>query len=164
MLKRLKIVFVIFCIAFIYCTKVNVAYGMPFFSLKNQSFCLRSSFFTTFYSSKEERVNNIEIASKSIDGIMIESGGEFSFNKVVGERSEKRGYKKAVAIIKGEFTESVGGGVCQVSSTLYNAVILADLKIVEYHPHSLPVSYVAPSFDAMVSWGYADLRFENNTL
>ena len=94
---------------------------------------------------------------------MVDVNGEFSFNRVVGARTEKRGYKTAKIISDGKFTDGVGGGVCQVSTTLYNAVLLAGLKITEYHPHSLSVSYVAPSFDAMVNSGSADLRFINTT-
>ena len=96
-------------------------------------------------------------------GRLVDVGGEFSFNRTVGARTEKRGYKSAKIIVNGKFTDGVGGGVCQVSTTLYNAILLAGLKIIEYHPHSLPVSYVAPSFDAMVNSGSADLRFINNT-
>jgi vancomycin resistance protein YoaR len=103
------------------------------------------------------------LATKSINNTLVDVDGEFSFNLVVGERTEKRGYKKSKVILNGEFADGIGGGVCQVSTTLYNAVLLAGLEIVEYHPHSLPVTYVAPSFDAMVNSTYADLKFRNNT-
>jgi hypothetical protein len=93
----------------------------------------------------------------------VDVNGEFSFNKTVGARTEKNGYKVSKIIVGGEFVDGVGGGVCQVSTTLYNAVLLAGLNITECHPHSLPVSYVAPSFDAMVNSGSSDLRFINNT-
>ena len=93
----------------------------------------------------------------------MDINGEFSFNYTIGERTERRGYKKAKIIVGGEFVDGVGGGVCQVSTTLYNAVLLAGLKVVECHPHSLPVSYVEPSFDAMVNSGWADLKFINDT-
>ena len=81
----------------------------------------------------------------------------------IPEELQARGYKKAKIIFNGAFIDGIGGGVCQVSSTLYNAALLSDLLITEYHSHSLPVSYVALSFDAMVNSGSADLRFINNT-
>ena len=104
-----------------------------------------------------------ELAAAAIDGTLIEPGGQFSFNFVVGERTAARGYLPAKIIFNGQFTDGIGGGVCQVSSTVYNAALLAGMKISEYHPHSLPVSYVAPSFDAMVNSAGSDLRFENET-
>lgn len=123
----------------------------------------RGSFSTYYGNSSDERKNNIELAVKSLNKTFIEVGGEFSFNNVVGERTEKRGYQNAKIINNGKFEDGVGGGVCQVSSTLYNAVLLADYKITEYHPHSLKVNYVEPSFDAMVNYYWADFKFLNNT-
>ncbi len=136
---------------------------MPFFSLKPKEVCLRSEFSTTYSLSTAERKENIRLAALSIDKTLVDVGGEFSFNLTVGERTENRGYKNAKIIVNGEFIDGVGGGVCQVSTTLYNAVLLAGLKISEYHPHSLSVGYVSPSFDAMVNSGSADLKFINNT-
>ena len=138
-------------------------FAMPFYDLQPSKITQRASFCTGYSSSTQERKHNIKLASKSIDKTLVDVGGEFSFNLVVGERTKKRGYKKAKIIINGEFADGIGGGVCQVSTTLYNAVLLAGLEMVEYHPHSLPVSYVAPSFDAMVNSSYADLKFRNNT-
>lgn len=142
---------------------VNKVNAMPFYDLKPQELVLRSSFYTTYSNSSEERKCNVKIASKSIDNTLVDIGGEFSFNKTVGARTVNKGYKNAKIIVNGEFVDGIGGGVCQVSTTLYNAILLAGLEIIEYHPHSLPVSYVAPSFDAMVNSGSADLRFINNT-
>ena len=136
---------------------------MPFYDLKPQNLVLRSEFYTTYSSSSDERKSNIALAAKSLDNVMIDAGGEFSFNRTVGARTEKRGYKSAKIIVNGEFTDGVGGGVCQVSTTLYNAFLTAGLKITEYHPHSLAVSYIALSFDAMVNSGSADLRCVNTT-
>ncbi len=143
--------------------KTHVANAMPFYDLQPKELCLRAEFYTSYPSSSDERKNNVWLATKSINGTMIDVGGEFSFNRTVGARTLKRGYKNAKIIVDGKFVDGVGGGVCQVSTTLYNAVLLAGLKITEYHPHSLTVSYVAPSFDAMVNSGSADLRFINNT-
>ena len=82
---------------------------------------------------------------------------------MVGERSSERGFKNAKIIVDGGFKDGRGGGVCQVSTTLYNCALKSGLNIIESHRHSLPVSYVAPSFDAMVSYGSCDLKFENNS-
>ncbi len=137
--------------------------AMPFYDLRPKEIVLRAEFCTYYSSSTEERKHNIALASKALDGAFIDVGAEFSFNLTVGERTIKRGYKTSKIIVGGEFVDGVGGGVCQVSTTLYNALLLAGLKIIEYHPHSLPVSYVSPSFDAMVNSNSADLRFMNNT-
>ena len=142
---------------------VKNAFAMPFYDLQPSEMVLRASFYTTYSASSKERKHNIALACKSLNNTLVESFGEFSFNRCVGERTEKRGYQKAKIIVSGEFVDGVGGGVCQVSTTLYNALILAGLDILECHPHSLPVSYVEPSFDAMVNSGYADLKFINNT-
>ena len=124
----------------------------------------RRAFFKTNYPySSEERKENIALCAKIIGGVQLEPYNEFSFNEVVGERTEERGFKSAKIIENGKFTDGIGGGVCQVSSTLYNAVLLGGLKVTERHAHSMAVSYVEPSFDAMVSMGYADLRFVNDT-
>lgn len=141
----------------------KIVSAMPFYDLQPKDLVLRASFYTTYASSSQERKSNIRLSAKAINNAFIDVGGEFSFNKVVGARTEKRGYKKAKIIVGGEFVDGIGGGVCQVSTTLYNAVLLAGLEILECHPHSLPVSYVAPSFDAMVNSGCADLKFKNNT-
>ena len=137
--------------------------SMPFYGLKPSELTLRAGFYTSYSNSTLERKHNIALAVKKLNGTMVEPNGEFSFNKTVGERTEKRGYKMAKIIVGGKFLDGVGGGVCQVSTTLYNAVLLSGLSILEYHPHSLPVSYVAPSFDAMVNSSWADLKFLNNT-
>ncbi len=121
-----------------------------------------SSYATDYSSSSASRKHNIALAVKSVDGYVLGVGEEFSFNNVVGARTEENGYKKAKIIVKGKFTDGVGGGVCQVSTTLYNAVLRAGLCVKEAHSHSLPVGYVKPSFDAMVSGG-TDLKFINDT-
>ena len=156
----LTAVFCFFGIAF---NPTPVSAQMPFYDLKPSNISLRAEFSTDYSKSTEERKSNIYTASKSLNNTFIDVGGEFSFNRVVGERTEKRGYKSAKIIVGGKFVDGVGGGVCQVSTTVYNAVLRAGLMIVEYHPHSLPVSYVQPSFDAMVNSGNADLKFINNT-
>ena len=136
---------------------------MPFYDLKPSFLRVSSDFSTGYSTSTEERKSNISTAVKSLNKVFVDVGAEFSFNRTVGPRTEKRGYKSAKIIVGGKFVDGVGGGVCQVSTTLYNAVLLAGLKVIEYHPHSLPVSYIEPSFDAMVNSGSADLKFINNT-
>ena len=136
---------------------------MPFYNLNPKDIVLRSSFSTYYSSSSLERKHNIYLASKSIDNYLVDVGAEFSFNRAVGKRTIERGYQNAKIIFNGDFIDGVGGGVCQVSTTLYNAVLLSGLKVSEYHPHSLAVSYVPPSFDAMVNSNTADFRFINNT-
>ena len=138
-------------------------FSMPFYDLKPKELKNRAEFTTRYVNSSEERKHNIKLAAKSLNNVLIDVGGELSFNRTVGRRTESRGYKTAKIISGGQFVDGVGGGVCQVSTTLYNAAILAGLCVTEYHHHSLPVGYVAPSFDAMVNSGSADLRFVNNT-
>lgn len=123
---------------------------------------LLSTFTTDFSSSSEGRKTNVRLAAKRIDGIVIGAGEVFSFNDVTGERTVENGYATSPIIEYGQYTLGVGGGVCQVSTTLYNAVIRAGLKILSVAPHSLPVGYVSPSMDAMVSQA-TDFRFFNNT-
>lgn len=117
--------------------------------------------FSTYYGeSSANRKYNVELASRKISGSTLYPEDEFSFNDCVGRRTEANGFKSAFIIKDGEFVEGVGGGVCQVSSTIYNCALLAGLSISKVSPHSLPVSYVAPSFDAMVS-SESDFRFVN---
>lgn len=120
------------------------------------------SFTTYFDGGNLDRSANIRLAADKINGSVIRAGEEFSFNSTVGARSEQNGFKPAKIISDGKFVLGLGGGVCQVSTTVYNAALLAGLKIKEYHPHSLKVSYVAPSRDAMVSGSYCDLKFVND--
>ena len=123
---------------------------------------LLSIFSTSYQSSSEGRRHNVELASRKINGTVLKEGEVFSFNGVTGERTIENGYKSSPIIEKGEFVLGVGGGVCQVSTTLYNAVIRAGLRVITVSPHSLPVSYVPPSMDAMVSTA-TDFRFKNTT-
>lgn len=127
-----------------------------------KSHCVKGKFSTAFYTSSNDRAHNITLAAKKIDGYVILPGETFSFNEVVGKRTSKNGFKDAKVILNGEFTDGVGGGTCQVSTTLYNCALLSDMRIAEVNQHSLPVTYVAPSFDAMVS-DTADLKFTNTS-
>lgn len=127
------------------------------------NFVEKGCFSTNFSSSSETRKNNIKVALSSFDGIVLDEGEILSFNKTTGVRSESSGYMPAKIITGGTYTLGYGGGVCQVSTTLYNACLLAGLEILEVNNHSLPVSYVEPSFDAMVNSGSSDLVIRNNT-
>ncbi len=122
------------------------------------------SFTTYFDGANVGRSANIRLAASKLNGTVINSGESFSFNKTVGARTPENGFKQAKIIQNGQFVPGYGGGVCQVSTTLYNAAVLSGLEITEYHPHTLRVSYVAPSRDAMVSGSYFDLRFKNTRL
>ena len=121
----------------------------------------RAGFSTSYANSSSDRKNNIELAMQKINGRVLQSGEEFSFNKAVGARTEANGFKSAKIIVGGEYVPGVGGGVCQASTTVYNAALLADMQITQVHNHSLLSSYVLPSFDAMVNSNSADLRFKN---
>ena len=121
----------------------------------------KMSAYTTYFNKNERgRCENIKIAANLLDGITVQAYGEFSFNKAVGERTKAAGFQQAKIIVNGEYVEGVGGGVCQVSTTLYNAVLKAGLEVTEFHPHSLAVGYIAPSRDAMVS-SHSDFCFFN---
>ncbi|MBP5307560.1 MAG: VanW family protein [Clostridia bacterium] len=123
----------------------------------------RADFSTNYENSAENRKRNVELAVKTINGTIVGDGEIFSFNDTVGERNEERGYTRAKVIYEGKFTDGIGGGVCQVSSTLFNCALLSGLDVIERHAHSLAVSYVEPSFDAAVYYGGYDLKFLNGT-
>lgn len=112
----------------------------------------------------EGRNVNLALAVKKIDGLIVPPGGKFSFNKVVGPRTEKCGFKKAGVISQGRVIPGLGGGICQVSTTLYQAVLQAGLKIDERHNHSIydGIEYAARGLDAAVAWGYKDFKFSNS--
>lgn len=124
---------------------------------------LRSRFATDYSSSGENRKHNIRLALGKINGKRVDDGVEFSFNKTVGRRTAANGFQDAKIIVDGEYVEGTGGGVCQASTTVYNCALLSDMRIVEARNHSLPPSYVPPSFDAMVNSGGSDMRFINET-
>lgn len=124
---------------------------------------LLAQYSTHFDSTQVNRTENLRLAAKALDGKLLAPGEPFSFNDSVGERTAEAGYKVAMIIEGDAYMPGLGGGVCQVSSTLYNAVLLADLEVLERHRHSLPVDYVPPGQDATVSFSVLDFRFRNNT-
>jgi len=121
-----------------------------------------STYTTTFNPNEKERTENVRLAAESINNVILMPGQEFSYNNILGERTTERGYKIAKVYQEGQVIDGLGGGICQVSSTLYNAVIKADLEILERKNHSLPVSYVKLGRDATVVYGVIDFRFRNN--
>lgn len=122
---------------------------------------LIGSFSTPILDKDLNRVNNISIAAKKINGYTLKPGGIFSFNKVVGKRKVKKGYKPANAIVNKKLKKFIGGGVCQLSTTLYNAVEKSGLKVVERHSHSQNVSYIKQGKDATILYNRLDLKFKN---
>lgn len=121
-----------------------------------------SSFRTSFTSSNSNRSTNIRLCSEKINGTVLMPGETFSFNQVVGKRTPEAGFKPATAYSGGKVVQEYGGGICQVSSTLYNAVLYANLEITERTNHGYKPSYVDPGLDATVSWGGPDFKFTNN--
>lgn len=122
---------------------------------------LKSSFCTDYSRSGANRRRNVERAAEIINGTTLSGGEAFSFNRTVGRRTEQNGFYPAKIIVGGEYVEGMGGGVCQVSTTLYNAALIAGMNIEQAGSHSLAPSYVAPSFDAAVNYGSGDLVFVN---
>lgn len=119
-------------------------------------------FSTEILNKDEDRVHNIKIASEEIDHTVLEPGDVFSFNDALGKRTDDKGYEKAPIMLgNGDKGEGTGGGICQLSTTLYNAALKADLEIVERHRHSEPIPYVEEGKDATVVYGSKDLRFKN---
>lgn len=145
--------------------KVSLNKVMPkitYQTIKNSTY--ETASFSTYYGdSQPSRKHNIKLAVEKINGCVLGSGETFSFNQVVGDRTEENGFQSSKVIENGVYVDGVGGGVCQVSTTLYNAALLSGLEIIERHQHSVMASYIEPSFDAMVSGNYSDFKFKNNT-
>lgn len=120
-----------------------------------------SSFSTSFKSSSFMRANNINVCINAINGTLLMPGEVFSFNEVVGERTKERGYMEAPVIINNKIESGIGGGICQVSSTLYNAILKTGIQNIERINHSLPSSYVGLGLDATVDWENIDFKFTN---
>ena len=118
--------------------------------------------FSTSFNDHSARGSNIYVAGKSTSDILIMPSDLFSYNKATGARTWSNGYKTAKVIVGGRYINGEGGGVCQVSTTIYNAALISGLDIVEVHNHTYPSHYVAKGRDAAVSYGYIDLKFKNN--
>lgn len=122
---------------------------------------LVSSFTTSFTSSSYGRAVNIGLAAKTISGTILLPGEDFSFNNIVGDTTRDKGYQPAGVIVGDKIEQDYGGGICQVSTTLYNALMKLNLRPTERHPHNLPVSYVPIGTDAAIAFGYLDFKFKN---
>ena len=118
---------------------------------------------TRLNPNKKGRTTNVRVASQTIDGTILKPGATFSLNDTVGKRTPERGYKKAVIFAGRQLKTDYGGGVSQVTGTLFNAALEAGLPIVTYRVHTRPVDYLALGRDATVSWGNFDMKFKNNT-
>ena len=124
---------------------------------------LQSKFSTSIKNSQSGRRHNVALALKKLNGTIVKPNETKSFNQIVGPQTESGGYESAIIIINGAFKNGIGGGICQASTTLYNALLLADVEVDEVHKHTLPVKYVEMALDAMVSEGTSDLVFKNTS-
>lgn len=120
-------------------------------------------FSSNYSKSEKNRKDNIKLGSSYFNKLLVKPGKEISFNETVGDITEQSGFKTAGVIVNGEFDRGIGGGICQVSTTLYNALIRADIHIIERSNHTRPISYVPLGTDAAVASGIKDLKFSNNT-
>ena len=123
---------------------------------------LLGTFSTRYDASNKNRSTNLNLAASKINNIVLAPGEEFSYNKIVGERSIKAGYKESKIYSGGKVVDGLGGGICQISSTLYNAVMFANLDVTKRYNHQFITSYVEPGRDATVAYGAKDFKFKNN--
>ena len=121
-----------------------------------------AEFHTVFNTANDGRVHNIKTACAKIDQKLLLPGEVFSMDKALGDRTVKNGYRPAKVIVNNELVDGLGGGICQVTSTFYNAVLLSGLEIVERRNHTIPLTYIAVGRDATISQGYIDFKFKNN--
>ncbi|WP_315118532.1 VanW family protein [uncultured Clostridium sp.] len=122
---------------------------------------LLSSFSTNLGGSPPGRIKNIQLGTSFINGTLLMPGDSFSFNDKLGKTSVERGFVEAPVIIKNRLEKGIGGGLCQVSTTLYNAITTSNIKPIERKNHSIPPAYVEPGFDATVSENFVDYKFKN---
>ncbi|MBQ5778267.1 MAG: VanW family protein, partial [Oscillospiraceae bacterium] len=118
---------------------------------------------THFSPKKVERTSNVRLAASLVNGTILNPGEEFSYNKVVGPRTTARGFKAAAIFAQGEVVDGIGGGICQVSSTIYMAALRANMKITERKNHAFYVDYTPKGEDATVVYGSIDFRFKNTS-
>ena len=123
----------------------------------------RMSSYKTYYSGTADRITNLQLGVRALDGTLVAPGGTFSLNDAIGERTLERGFRSAPVIIGNEYAEEVGGGTSQVATTVFNAAWEAGLRITERHPHSLYISRYQLGRDATVYWPSLDLKFVNDT-
>ena len=121
-----------------------------------------STFTTTYGSGNRPRVNNIHTLGNALDGTLVAPGATFSFNGAIGERTAAKGYQTAAAIVDGKLVPQLGGGICQVGTTMFNSVFLSGFPVLERRNHSFYISHYPTGRDATVSWGGPDLKFKND--
>lgn len=119
--------------------------------------------FTTKTTSNAKRNTNVRLAAEALNGTIVQPGEEFSFNEVVGQRTEEKGYQAAAAYSSGEVVQEIGGGVCQISSTLYRVVFQSGMEITYRRSHTFEPNYVTPGQDAAISWEQPDFKFINRS-
>lgn len=123
-----------------------------------------ATYTTTIYDKDQNRVDNITLANSKLNEVIVKKGETFSFNDTIGPMNEAQGFKKALGFdAKGNKIQISGGGLCQISSTLYNAVLMANMEVTERHAHSRRVYYVPKDKDATIAYGTLDFKFFNNT-
>ena len=123
---------------------------------------LLSQYSTSYSTRNQKRTTNLRLAANKINGTVLMPGETFSYNKVVGERTIAAGYQEAPIYVSGKVVDGLGGGICQITTTLYNAVVYANLEIVERSNHQFVPSYAPASRDATVVYGSIDFKFKNN--
>lgn len=138
-----------------------VLWGLAMALARSEREGMLADFSTSLEGRTPMQRHNARLAALRLDGWVIPPGGEFSFNRAVGPFTRDRGFKRAPVSFSGEILLAPGGGVCQVSSTLYNAALLAGMEILERWPHVWAPRYIPPGRDAAVAYGLADLRFRN---
>lgn len=145
--------------------KISTDTLLPVTSLSDakKSTTMRGRFVTDCSNSSKNRINNLRLSLSFFNGLIVEQNQTVSFNQTVGKRTAERGFSVAKVLQNGKYVDGVGGGVCQASTTLFNALLKADVAIRGVCQHSVKSSYVSPSFDAMVTDNGADLIFQNTT-
>ncbi len=124
---------------------------------------LLAQYSTPYDAGIRGRTKNLKMSAENVNGTIVAPGAIFSTNKAIGPRNAANGWKEAKMFVNGEIVDGVGAGICQCSTTIYNAALLAGLPIVERHPHSFRVTYAPASRDAAIYWGQKDMRFRNTT-
>lgn len=147
-------------------SKIDLTYTQPEINtqeLKERLFADNLSSYATKVTGRSNRLTNVALAARKCNGTILLSGEEFSFNHTVGAQNAKTGFKKAGATLNGKPVQAYGGGICQVSSTIFAAALFANLEIVERWEHDYVSSYIAAGMDAAVAWNELDFRIANNT-
>jgi vancomycin resistance protein YoaR len=122
-----------------------------------------STYTTTYNASQKDRVNNIHTLADALNDKLVPPGGTFNFNQTVGERTAAKGYREAPAIVNGKLVPQLGGGICQIGTTFYNAVFFSGLPVIERRNHSFYISHYPKGRDCTITWGGPNLRWKNET-